>query len=112
MYHRPCGLYRLQQNTNIWTTLSNNGIESEINAVLADSNLRTSLIDEIVQQTMSNHLNGVNIDFDKIDNGQNFARFLIELAPRLRELGITTCVKINAGINENDIKNIVDYICY
>ena len=68
------------------------------------------MIDGVVKQAMKDNLNGVYVNFDGIDNEQNFERFLIELAPRLREIGQSTCVKMSSGMNEDNIKNIVDYI--
>ena len=35
---------------------------------------------------------------------------IIELAPRLREMGISTNIVLNSSIDENKYKEIVDYI--
>ena len=37
-------------------------------------------------------------------------RFLIELSPKLREIGISTCLVINDNLEEKDYISIVDYI--
>jgi len=93
-----------------WTNISNKVLGSTTNTILADVQTRANFINTIVDQVIKGNTNGVNINFTGIDNIENFERFLIELAPRLREIGATTCVKINNEINENDIKNVVDYI--
>jgi len=105
--------FTLNQNqsyANIWTKFVNSGFESQTNTTLTDINLRTKLIDTIVKLALNNNMSNINIDFSGIDNEQNFERFLIELAPRLREIGIASSAKINQGMNENNIKKIVDYI--
>ena len=35
---------------------------------------------------------------------------MIELTPKLREIGITTCLVLNNDMEEKDYINIVDYI--
>jgi len=50
------------------------------------------------------------VDFSGINNNHNFERFLIELAPRLREIGMTTGVYIRHDADEENIREIVDYI--
>ena len=103
-------LNKNQSYANTWTKFVNSGFESQTNTALADINSRTKLIDTIMKLALNNNMSSINIDFTGIDNEQNFERFLIELAPRLREIGISSSAKINQGMNENDIKKIVDYI--
>ena len=66
--------------------------------MLGDYKSRTKLIDAIVSKSIENNINGVSIDFKEIDSN-NMMRFIIELAPKLREIGITTCIVLNNNMN-------------
>ena len=52
------------------------------------------------------NIKGISINFSNIENEEDFRRFVIELSPKLREVGITTCVVLNKNIQENDYINI------
>ena len=93
-----------------WEVISDNEMETNINTVLSDYITRTDKIDTIVNLAISNRLYGVIIDFRGISDEHHFERFLIELAPRLREIGIGTGVRLANHVNTDAIKNIVDYI--
>lgn len=99
-------------NDNIqkWTTISNSGLESVTNLTLSDYKTRTSLINAITKQLIDEKLNGVIVDLNGITEQENFIRFLIELTPRLREVGISTGVHVNDWMEKESIKKIVDYI--
>lgn len=71
---------------------------------------RNIVINNIYSKLVENNYKVVNIDFKKINDINSFYRFLIELAPRLRESGIKTIVTYNNSMNEDKVKNIVDYI--
>lgn len=94
----------------LWAEISNANIENQANILLNDYNARTTLIDIIVNQAINNNIKGISINFSNIENEEDFRRFVIELSPKLREVGITTCVVLNKNIQENDYINIVDYI--
>ena len=67
------------------------------------------MIDEIVSKAIENDINGISIDFKEVDTN-NMIRFIIEIAPKLREIGITSCIVLNNNINVQDYIDIVDYI--
>ena len=84
--------------------------ESKTSEILEDYKLRTTLIDLIVKTAIENNINGVSIDFNEIDDKESMSRFIIECTPKLREVGISTCIVLNENIEEQDYINIVDYI--
>ena len=94
----------------IWATISNDGIERQTNELINNYEQRTELIDTIVSYIYKYRVRGVNLDFKEVENQDNFYRFIIELAPRLRELGITTNVVLNNSFNEENLIGVVDYI--
>ena len=81
-----------------------------LDVVLSDYITRTDKIDTIVNSAISNRVYGVIIDFREINNEHYFERFLIELTPRLREIGVKAGVRSAPIINNETIRNIVDYI--
>ena len=97
-------------NSKIWVSVSNEKLKDQTNEVLQDYKLRTNLIDLIVKKSIEQNVNGISIDFNDIQNRDSMIRFMIELAPKLREVGINTCVVLNQNIEEQDYINIVDYI--
>ena len=59
---------------------------------------------------MQYQFQGINIDFDKIDDINSFNRFLIELKPKLKESGLKLCITYNNSLDKNKIQNIADWI--
>lgn len=99
-----------EENHKTWVSISNKLLEKQTNSILEDYKSRTNLINIIVDKAIKNNINGVVIDFNGIENKDTMLRFVIELAPKLREIGITTSIVLNENIEKNDYKNIVDYI--
>ncbi len=100
----------VNENVVLWGVATNVLIETEVNSIINDHKTRNTFIDSIVKQSMDNDLKGVVIDFYKIDNKDNLKRFVIELTPRLREIGLTTSLVLNENTNKEDYINLVDYI--
>lgn len=103
----------LDQNNSeykVWASISNKSLESKTNEMLKDYKLRTALIDTIVKKSIENNINGISIEFSGIEDKDSMKRFVIECAPKLKEVGITTCIMLNENIEEQDYINIVDYI--
>ena len=92
-----------EENIKLWATLSN-----AENLNLNDYNKRTELINSIVSLAYKYNLNGININFS--ENIENLNRFIIELAPRLREMGISINLVINENIEQSNYIEIMDYI--
>ena len=100
-----------EENTNkIWVTVTNASMETPINIIIKDYKTRTELIDIIVSKTIENGINGIVIDFNNIQDNNDFIRFIIELAPKLREIGVSTGIVENNGIKIDDYKDLVEYI--
>ena len=86
----------------IWSNLE---IE---NADISNYDNRTKLIKNIVSMVMKNNIKGINISVTSDD--KNLKRFIIELAPRLKEIGVSTNIVVQNSINEELYTNIVNYI--
>lgn len=97
-------------NYAIWATISNKGLEKYTNELIKNYKTRTELIDKVVNFVTKYGVRGMNIDFQKVDDQNSFDRFIIELAPRLRELGITTNVILNNSFEEANLVGVVDYL--
>lgn len=95
---------------DIWATISNKGLEKQTNLLIDDYKTRTQLINTIMNFISKYRIKGVNIDFKEVNNNVTFSRFIIELAPRLREKGIVTNIVLNDSIDESKIINIVDFL--
>ena len=106
-------------NTNnekqkMWALISNSSVENQGNEILKgilnDYKTRTTFIDLIVKKAIENDINGICIDFTGIEDKESMKRFVIESAPKLREIGISTCIVLNENVEKQDYINIVDYI--
>lgn len=100
------------ENTNnkIWAILTNKSLETQTDETLQDYKSRTTLIDLIIKKVIENNINGISIDFTGIEDRQNLIRFVVEMTPKLREIGISTCIVLNENTDIQDYINIVDYI--
>ena len=98
----------------IWSPISSNSIMNEGNdllvGILGDYKSRTTFIDLIVKKAIENNISGIIIDFKGIEDEELFRRFVIECTPKLREIGISTCIVMNENIEKENYINIVDYI--
>lgn len=105
----------IEENSNnedykIWATISNKELEKQTNELIMDYAKRTEIINTIVNYAIKYRVAGINIDFESVNNNEAFNRFIIELTPRLRELGITTNVILNDSFDEAKLVGIVDYL--
>jgi len=84
---------------------------------------RQKLIESIVNKCVEYKLDGVNIDFEnmKQEDKDMFSRFIIELTPRLKEIGMVTSVDVTAPdggetwslcFDRNVIGDVADYIVF
>ena len=99
-----------QENENVWVSFTNKLVESQTDTILKDYKTRTNIIDMIVNKSIDNNINGVVIEFNNIQDKNSFYRFIIELVPKLREVGLNTVIVLNKNIEKEDYKNLVDYI--
>ena len=101
----------------VWPTLL---ISNEINeSVLKSYEKRASIIEKIITACAKYELNGININFQNLnqENKDIYSRFIIELTPRLKEIGLVTSLYIPNIDEENGIyfdsdliEKVVDYI--
>ena len=88
--------------TEVWANLT----IGEIN--LEDFDDRTEITKNIVSMARRNEIKGINIILT--NNNENLERFIIELAPKLKEIGVITNVVVEESINEETYTDIVNYI--
>lgn len=82
----------------IWAIFSNESMKETTSKILNDYSQREEMIEEIVDLAVKYNLDGINVDFEYMNMSDKFvfSRFIIELAPRLREYGIVTSVDVTA----------------
>ena len=84
---------------------------------------RQELIEDIINYCVEYDLDGVNIDFEnmKQEDIDMYSRFIIELTPRLKEIGLVTSVDVTAPdggetwsmcFDRNVIGDVADYIVF
>lgn len=107
----------------IWPSISNNSRIDTTSEVMNDYKLRQDLINQIVSFIVKYDLDGINIDFENMYEKDKalFSRFLIELAPRLNEIGAVLSVDVTAPdgsetwsmcYDRHTIGKIADYIVF
>lgn len=100
----------VEEERTIWATISNKGLEKQTNQIIENYQNRTELINKIVEFASKYKIQGLNIDFQNVNNNNAYDRFIIELAPKLREIGITTNVVMNDSFKETNIVGVADYL--
>ena len=112
-----------QNGYKIWPMFSNNSLRETTEEIMQDYKLREKLINNIIEVLVEYQLDGVNIDFENmnLEDKDLFSRFIIELEPRLKELGMVLSVDVTApdgGENwslcydRNVIGDVADYIVF
>ena len=109
----------------IWPMVQNagNGMINVTSDIMNDYNKRQELINEIVYYCVKYRLDGINIDFEnmKQEDKNMYSRFIIELTPRLKDMGIVVSVDVTAPdgsetwslcFDRNVIGDVADYIVF
>lgn len=84
---------------------------------------RQALIESIVDKCVKYKLDGINVDFEnmKQEDKDMYSRFIIELTPRLKEIGLVTSVDVTAPdggetwsmcYDRHVIGDVADYIVF
>ena len=94
-------------NVQVWATLKNN---VEVSNSLLTYTDRNKVINELYKKIVEYQFSGININFEKIDDVNSFNRFIIELTPRLKELGIQVSVTKNENVDKEKLSKIVDIV--
>lgn len=109
----------------VWPMVQNagNGMINVTSNIMNDYNKRQELINEIVVACVKYKLDGINIDFEnmKQEDKDMYSRFIIELTPRLKDMGLVVSVDVTAPdgsetwsmcFDRNVIGNVADYIVF
>ena len=108
----------------VWPMVSNADAGIKVTSTILNSyTKRQQLIDSIVEKCVEYGIDGINIDFENMyeKDKDKFSRFIIELTPRMEELGSVTSVDVTApdgGANwslcydRNVIGNVADYLVF
>lgn len=107
----------------VWAMISNESMIETTSEIMNDYKLRDKLINNIVNLVVKYNLDGINIDFENMymEDKAMFNRFLIELQPRLTEMGKTLSVDVTAPdgsetwsmcFDRNTISKVADYIIF
>lgn len=109
----------------VWPMVQNSeaGSINVTSNIMNDYNKRQELISQIIVYCVKYKLDGVNIDFEnmKQEDKNMYSRFIIELEPRLKEIGMTLSVDVTAPdgsetwsmcFDRNVIGDVADYIVF
>ena len=111
----------------VWPMISN--AEAATESLDITSNImnsyekRKELIEDIVNACVKYKIDGINIDFEnmKQEDKDMYSRFIIELTPRLKEMGLVTSVDVTAPdggetwslcFDRHVIGDVADYIVF
>ena len=81
----------------VWPMFTNSNM-SETSKMLSDYKSRETVINQIIKYIKQYNLDGINIDFEGMYEADkdNFSRLLIEIRPRLNEIGAVLSVDVTA----------------
>ena len=107
----------------VWPSISNNSYIETTAEIMRDYNLRQDLIENIISLIVQYDLDGINIDFEYMHDEDKdlFSRFIIELKPRLNEMGAVLSVDVTAPDGSEEwslcfdrhvIGDVADYIVF
>lgn len=109
----------------VWPMLQNDGtgMMSVTSKIMNDYNKRQKLINEILMACIQYKIDGINLDFEnmKQEDKDMYSRFIIELEPRLKEIGLVLSVDVTAPdgsetwslcFDRHVIGNVANYIVF
>ena len=107
----------------VWALVSNDSMKETTSEILNDYELRKQLISNILTVVEIYNLDGINLDFENMYEADKdmYTRLVVELAPRLREIGKVLSVDVTAPdgspnwslcYDRNEIANAADYIVF
>ncbi len=111
----------------VWPMISNAEAAKEslkvTSEILNSYTKRQELIEEIVRVCAEYQIDGINIDFENMYQADKdkYSRFIIELVPRMQELGIVTSVDVTAPdgsptwslcYDRNVLGDVADYLVF
>ncbi len=113
-------------NCKIWPMVQNAGDSTMMDTtskIMNSYEKRKALIESIVDVCIKYKLDGINIDFENMrkDDKDLYSRFIIELEPRMKELGLVLSVDVTAPdgsdtwslcFDRHVIGDVADYIIF
>lgn len=108
----------------VWPMLSNAEAGIKITSNILNSyTKRQALIQGIVEKCVQYDIDGINVDFENMYEAdkEKFSRFIIELMPRMQEMGIVVSVDVTAPdgdpnwslcYDRNVIGDVADYLVF
>lgn len=109
----------------VWPMVQNagDGMLNVTSNIMNDYNKRQNLINKIVDYCVKYKLDGINVDFEnmKQEDKDMYSRFIIELTPRLKDMGVVVSVDVTAPdgsetwsmcFDRNVIGDVADYIIF
>ena len=108
----------------VWAMLSNAEAGIKVSSTILNSyTKRQALIQSIVEKCAQYDIDGINVDFENMYEADKdkYSRFIIELIPRMEEMGIVTSVDVTAPdgdpnwslcFDRNIIGDVADYLVF
>jgi len=108
----------------VWPMISNAEAGIKITSNILNSyTKRQELIQSIVEKCALYDIDGINVDFENMyqDDKEEFSRFIIELVPRMQEMGMVVSVDVTAPdgapnwsmcYDRNVIGHVADYLVF
>lgn len=114
-----------QNGYKVWPMVQNagDGMMSVTSSIMNSYEKRQDLIESILNMCIEYQLDGINIDFEnmKKEDKDLFSRFIIELTPRMKEMGLVVSVDVTAPdgsdtwslcFDRHVIGDVADYIVF
>ena len=108
----------------VWPMIANAEAGIKITSTILNSyTKRQELIESIVQKCAQYDIDGINVDFENIYEADKdkYSRFIIELMPRMLEMGMVTSVDVTAPdgdpnwslcFDRNVLGDVADYLVF
>lgn len=108
----------------VWPMIANAEAGIKITSTILNSyTKRQELIESIVQKCAQYDIDGINVDFENIYEAdkEKYSRFIIELIPRMLEMGMVTSVDVTAPdgdpnwslcFDRNVLGDVADYLVF
>ena len=108
----------------VWPMISNAEAGIKVTSTILNSyTKRQELIENIVKKCAQYDIDGINVDFENIYEADKdkYSRFIIELVPRMLEMGIVTSVDVTAPdgdpnwslcFDRNVLGHVADYLVF
>lgn len=110
----------------IWPKVTNDTLSStidEFSCIINDFKLREKMINQIKEYVKEYEFEGINLDFEYMYMADKdaFSKFVIELAPQLRDMGVCLSVDVTAPdgsenwslcYDRNVIGEVADYVVF